>query len=349
MINQRTQQVILQSLFFLIIFGFCLATMSPFWMPILMACIFAMGIDKTLEKIKLRFGYEIKINLFSFFFVAFLCVFLPLGIFVLRAVQSFQSVSEAGIENTPIFQSVTSLKQKIFALIADYANPEWGIEHQLEVIFKKVTTAGSETVLKSSTAWLAALPDLIVAYLIFLFCLYVMLKQQKMIRVFFLKLHAFKVSESDELIETIKDACYATLVSSIIIGLIQGSIVAFSALAFSAGDFWLVLVITFFLSFIPAIGAAPVAFALSLPLFFEGSYFSAIGLCVVGVVTGTIDNVLRPILVGGDQDVHPLLMFLASVGGIVVFGIPGLFIGPAATLIFLKSFPLLMNNFLEQK
>lgn len=349
MISQKTQQTILQIIFFLAIFGFCLATMSPFWMPILMACIFAMGIDKTIEKIKGRFGYEVKINPFSFFFVAFLCVFLPLGVLVLRAIQAFQSMSEGGMEHTQVFQSVTSLKQKVFQIITEYSNPDWGLERQLEEIFKKVTTAGSSAVLKASTTWLSALPDLLVAYFIFLLCLYVMLKQQKTIRVFFLKLHAFKVSESDELIEVIKNACYATLVSSILIGLIQGSIVAISSLIFSAGDFWLILVITFFLSFIPAIGAAPVAFALSLPFFLEGSYFSAIGLCVVGVVTGTIDNLLRPILVGSDQDVHPLLMFLASVGGIVVFGIPGLFIGPVATLIFLKSFPILMNNLLEHK
>ncbi|MFN7904931.1 MAG: AI-2E family transporter [Pseudobdellovibrionaceae bacterium] len=349
MINQKTQRTILQSFFLLIATGFFLITLSPFWMAILMACIFAMGIEKSLDKIRKKLNYEVKINAVSFFVFAFLCVFLPLGFFVLRSVQSVQNIARNGIENTQVYQSFNSLKQTFLEKVTQFSNPEWGLGQQIEDIITKTTNAGSSLILETTTGWLGALPDLLVGYFIFLLCLYAMLKHKKAVRVFFLKLQAFNMSESDELIEIIKNACYSTLISSILIGFIQAFTVSMASLIFSAGDFWLVLMITFCLSFIPAIGAAPVAFALSLPFFLGGSYFSAIGLCIVGVIAGTIDNLLRPILVGSDQEVNPLLLFLASIGGILIFGIPGLFIGPVATIVFMKSFPLLMENLLESR
>lgn len=350
MIDQNLQKKILQSLFFLIILSFFIAVMSPFWMPILMACIFAMGIEKTIKRIYEKYGYEVKINLFSFFGFLGFCIFLPLGLLVMRTIEAIAHLSQNGLENNQVYESFLSLKTKFFQFLSGLPfAEEWGVVRQIESALQRISSSGSGFVLKASSAWLAALPDFLVAYVIFLLCLFVMLKQKKLIRVFFLKLNAFKVSEADELIELIKNACYSTLISAILIGFIQASIVSVATVIFSAGDFWLVLMITFCFSFIPAIGAAPVAFALALPFFLGGQYFFGIAMCIVGVVTGTIDNILRPILVGGDQDIHPLLLFLATIGGIIVFGIPGLFIGPVAAIIFVKALPLIMENLLAHK
>jgi predicted PurR-regulated permease PerM len=56
----------------------------------------------------------------------------------------------------------------------------------------------------------------------------------------------------------------------------------------------------------------------------------------VGVlVISTVDNLLRPILIGKDVEMHPLLIFLSMLGGIVLFGFSGFVIGPIITSLFL--------------
>ena len=49
----------------------------------------------------------------------------------------------------------------------------------------------------------------------------------------------------------------------------------------------------------------------------------------------TVDNLLRPILIGKDVEMHPLLIFLSTLGGIILFGFSGFVIGPIITSMLL--------------
>jgi predicted PurR-regulated permease PerM len=46
------------------------------------------------------------------------------------------------------------------------------------------------------------------------------------------------------------------------------------------------------------------------------------------LVVGTIDNIIRPLVVGSKVELHPLLLLFALLGGLQVFGLIGIFIGP---------------------
>ena len=76
------------------------------------------------------------------------------------------------------------------------------------------------------------------------------------------------------------------------------------------------------------------------------NYGSAIALVVVSVIASTIDNILRPILVISGDDVHPAVVLLSLIGAIIIFGIPGLFLGPviATVTVQLYSVYVLSDN-----
>ena len=64
-------------------------------------------------------------------------------------------------------------------------------------------------------------------------------------------------------------------------------------------------------------------------LFWSGETVSGTMLLVIAVLTGTLDNVLRPLLIRrGAADLPLLLIFAGVIGGLIAFGIIGLFIGP---------------------
>jgi len=87
----------------------------------------------------------------------------------------------------------------------------------------------------------------------------------------------------------------------------------------------------FFLSMIPMAGAFLVWVPAALYLALIGAYVKAGILVVWGVVViGSIDNVLSPKLVGRRARLHELLIFFAVLGGLQVFGVLGLVLGPVA-------------------
>jgi predicted PurR-regulated permease PerM len=63
-------------------------------------------------------------------------------------------------------------------------------------------------------------------------------------------------------------------------------------------------------------------------LFWSGRTVSGTTLLVIGVIAGTLDNIVRPVLIKRGADLPLLLIFAGVIGGLIAFGIIGLFIGP---------------------
>jgi predicted PurR-regulated permease PerM len=90
------------------------------------------------------------------------------------------------------------------------------------------------------------------------------------------------------------------------------------------------------LSIIPGIGSALVWAPAALILMITGSFWSGLGLALFGaLVIGSIDNLLRPILVGRDTRMHELMIFFSTLGGLLAFGAMGFIVGPILAALFL--------------
>jgi len=95
-------------------------------------------------------------------------------------------------------------------------------------------------------------------------------------------------------------------------------------------------VVMFLLSTIPMAGAAVVWVPAAIYLAVTGQWWRAIFLTAWGVIViGLIDNLLRPKLVGQRAKLHELIIFFAVLGGLQVFGVLGLFVGPVVAAIAL--------------
>jgi predicted PurR-regulated permease PerM len=121
----------------------------------------------------------------------------------------------------------------------------------------------------------------------------------------------------------------ATIYGVLVIAAIQGTLgtIIFTILGLPSPLLW--GVVMFFLSMIPMAGAFLVWAPAALYLALTGAYLKA-GLLVVWglLVIGTIDNFLSPRLVGKRASLHELLIFFAVLGGLEVFGVLGLVLGP---------------------
>jgi len=139
----------------------------------------------------------------------------------------------------------------------------------------------------------------------------------------------------DDLHRRITVISAATLKGTLAIGLAQGLLggLGLWVVGLEGVAFW--TVIMFVLSIIPAVGPMLVLGPVALFLIITGDVAFGIGLAVWGfAVVGTIDNVMRPMLVGSDAALPDILIMISTMGGLIVFGAPGLVLGPVCAGIF---------------
>lgn len=148
--------------------------------------------------------------------------------------------------------------------------------------------------------------------------------------------------QSEAIIMRTKEVVSASVYGVVAIAAIQGLLggIAFWILGIPSPLLWAVLM--GFVCMIPLAGSFLVWLPLAIYLIITGHWTKAIILIVWGAfVISTVDNLLRPKLVGGQTKLHELLVFFAVLGGISVFGLLGIVLGPvvlAITLGLLRTF-----------
>jgi predicted PurR-regulated permease PerM len=136
----------------------------------------------------------------------------------------------------------------------------------------------------------------------------------------------------------------ATVKGNIVVALVQGALgaIAFAVLGLPGAILWGAVMAL--LSLLPAVGAVLVWAPVAAFYFVNGQLLQGIGLTVWGaLVIGLVDNLLRPMLVGKDTRMPDYLVLVATLGGIVVFGLNGFVIGPVIAAVFLVSWEMLAS------
>ena len=142
--------------------------------------------------------------------------------------------------------------------------------------------------------------------------------------------------QAEDILDRTRDVVGASVYGLFSIAIIQGTLggLAFWFLGLPSAIVWGVAMI--FLSLIPMLGAFLVWVPAAIYLFATGHYLKGIFLVLWGtLVIGMIDNFLRPKLVGDRTKLHELLIFFAVLGGLQVFGVLGIVLGPVVLAITL--------------
>jgi predicted PurR-regulated permease PerM len=141
----------------------------------------------------------------------------------------------------------------------------------------------------------------------------------------------------------------ATLKGTLVVGVLQGVLggIAFWIAGIPSPAIWGLAMM--FFSIIPMVGAAIVWIPAGIIMLLLGHIWQGIFILVVGIVViSVLDNILRPKLVGRDTQMHPLMVFFATLGGITFFGLPGFVIGPIIVSLFLALGEIYTVEFRDQ-
>ena len=133
--------------------------------------------------------------------------------------------------------------------------------------------------------------------------------------------------------ETATSVIWATLAAAAA----QSGVMLLSYLTLGVPAAFLAAGATFLFAWIPLVGSSPVWLTGAIYLYAQDALLKALLMVVLGLLTGLIDNVVRTLILQGRSKMHPLVSLIAVFGGIEMFGLIGIFLGPilAAVLITL--------------
>ena len=155
-----------------------------------------------------------------------------------------------------------------------------------------------------------------------------------------------KDNDEQRLLGRFTSVARATMKGTLIIGIMQGSICgfAFYFAGINGSVFWgTVMAVT---SIIPAFGTAIVWVPAVIILAIIGNFSSVLILLIgCGAIAGNLDNIVRPRLVGKDTEMHDLYILFSTLGGISMFGILGIIIGPIIAALFITIWEIYGDSF----
>lgn len=130
----------------------------------------------------------------------------------------------------------------------------------------------------------------------------------------------------------------------ILVALYQGCVAFVIMLIFKVEGALLFSVLLMFASFIPIVGTAIVWVPVGLSICFSGAIVKGILFIIIcGICVSVLDNFLRPFFLKDRINVHPLIIFFAILGGLQLFGLNGLILGPIIVILFFTVLDMLVT------
>jgi predicted PurR-regulated permease PerM len=180
--------------------------------------------------------------------------------------------------------------------------------------------------------------DLVLAFFIVLYLLFFLLRDGQALTTRLRHSIPLRPEQRHALFTRFTEVIRATVKGTVVVAAVQGALggVMFGLLGIQGSALWGAVMAI--LSLLPAVGAALVWVPVSLYLMVSGALWQGISLMTFGVlVISMVDNFLRPLLVGKETRLPDYLVLISTLGGIAVFGLNGLILGPVVAALFIAS------------
>ncbi|MCX5870124.1 MAG: AI-2E family transporter [Deltaproteobacteria bacterium] len=332
-------------LFVLGISAVFLSMMHQFLMTIFMAALFSALLNPFYHRLLLVLkGRKNAASLLTIFIIVCL-ILLPLsaliGVVVAQAIHVSESV-------TPWVQKF--IEQPTIATDFLHKIPQYEqlLPHQ-DMILQKIGSLVDNTsnlLINSLSSITKVTVNAAIMSIIMLYTMFYFLIDGKKLLYKILYYIPLENKDEQQLLERFTSVARATIKGTLIIGIIQGTLcgIGFALAGIPSPVFWGCLMAV--LSIVPSVGTAivwgPALLILILSKDFTGAIIVGIS---CGLIASNIDNLIRPRLVGKDTEMHDLFILFSTFGGISMFGIIGVIIGPISAALFVTIWEIYGESF----
>lgn len=216
----------------------------------------------------------------------------------------------------------------------------------IESSVQDVTNSFTSTIFGSVSQIVSLLTNIGIGLTLMLFLIYYLLKDGDSFVGWMKDVTPLPKEIQDGLHERINKTTWAVLKGHVAVAIAQG-LIAGAGLAVTGVPnyiFWTFIMVI--LGFVPIIGTMVVWGPAAVYLFLIGDINAALFLAAYGlIIVGLTDNIMRPLVVDRSAELHPAVILIGVIGGVYLFGAPGLFIGPIILGIFKSVLLVFKDNY----
>jgi predicted PurR-regulated permease PerM len=262
-----------------------------------------------------------------------LIIIVPIAVITQQVASELSSESSGGWDEW----KSKILKNPTLAPILDMVERHVNIEQELK--------AAGQAIRSRISSFARSLVVIVIQLFICLFTLFYFFRDRKQILTAARTYLPLSAREFDDLSQRTTVVIHAMIYGTVVVSCLQGLLggLMFWILGLSSPLLWGVAMTI--VAIVPVLGAFVVWGPAALYLLAQGEVWKGIVLAVFGsTVISLADNFLYPILVGKEIRLHTLLVFLAILGGIAVFGMSGIVLGPVALAVTLGLLDILRQR-----
>jgi predicted PurR-regulated permease PerM len=209
---------------------------------------------------------------------------------------------------------------------------EWD---DLRTTFLGAVESGTQTILQRTQQYLADLVAFAIGLAVMGLALYYFLAEgNQMLR----NLHRLSPLESGDeevLFDKFARVCRGLVLGTLLCAVAQAVLMGLGLWAAGVERVWALAGLTLVCSMIPIIGSGGVWVPVSLWLVWEGRFGAGLFMMLYGaLIVATADNLVRAYVLQGSASMHPLLALVSALGGMQLFGLWGIFVGPVVAALF---------------
>ena len=203
---------------------------------------------------------------------------------------------------------------------------------------------------RAAPDFLGSLTELVLGLFIMFFVMFYLFQGRRRSFDRFRELIPLAPNLKDKLIEEIKSVTWAVVYGQVMTALVQGTLGGVGFFIFGVPNPILWGFTMIILSFLPVVGTSIIWVPAGILLILSGETFRGIGLLLWGgILVMNVDNFLKPRLISGRSNIHPVTVLLGVLGGLKLFGFIGLVAGPLILALLIALIRFYEEEYLEIK
>ncbi|MCX6796799.1 MAG: AI-2E family transporter [Candidatus Falkowbacteria bacterium] len=308
----------------LIVFTITIFIFRPFLYTLIFAAVFAVLFQPVQERILKAIGERPGIASLLTLLMIIIFIFTPLIFLSIQISKEAKQLYLIIVEGNGKDAFVDFFRNTL-----DYFQSYFPISKEYSIDTNRYIKEGLNWLLQNFGSFFSSLAKIFVDFLIFLAALFFLLKDGHKLKKIINKLSPLDSKDNEFIFEKLVAAINSVVKGRLLIALVQGVLATIGFFIFGIPNPVLWGSVTVISALIPGIGTSLVIIPALIFLLVNQHFFPALGLAFWGfILVGLVDNIIGPKFISRGVQIHPFLIFLSVIGGVLYFGPVGFLLGP---------------------